>query len=51
MDLDAMFDFLKEERSDMKNSLTKEVALDQINEEFDTLDSLWKEAEQVNNIY
>ena len=48
MDLDVMFDFLKEERSEMNLSQTKETALNQINEEFDSLDSMWKEAEKVN---
>ncbi|XP_035824689.1 myosin-I heavy chain [Aplysia californica] len=52
MDLDAMFDFLKEERTDMKSAeVTKEAALNKINEEFSTLDTLWKEAEKVGFFY
>lgn len=51
MDLDAMFEFLKEERSEMKAaSSSKEAALNKINEEFTTLDDLWKEAERVSHI-
>ncbi|BFZ12100.1 hypothetical protein BsWGS_15138 [Bradybaena similaris] len=47
MDLDAMFDFLKEERLEMKTtSVSKEAALNKINEEFTNLDNLWKEAEK-----
>ncbi|CAL1545802.1 unnamed protein product [Lymnaea stagnalis] len=48
LDLDAMFDFLKEERNEIKTvNASKEAALNKINEEFSTLDDLWKEAEKV----
>lgn len=44
-----MFDFLKEERSEIKTAnLSREVAMNKINEEFTVLDNLWKEAEKVN---
>ncbi|XP_059160288.1 unconventional myosin heavy chain 6-like isoform X2 [Physella acuta] len=47
LDLDAMFGFLKEERNEMKGvNTSKEAALNKINEEFSTLDDLWKEAEK-----
>ena len=56
MDLDAMFDFLKEERAEVKagqamTASTKAAALESINEEFDTLDELWKEAEKVSALF
>ncbi|KAK0050723.1 unconventional myosin-X [Biomphalaria pfeifferi] len=47
LDLDVMFDFLKEERHEIKGVGTaKEAELKKINEEFSSLDHLWKEAEK-----
>ena len=46
MDLDVMFDFLKEERGEIAGE-AKETALNEINEEFNSLDNMWKEAEKV----
>ncbi|KAH9515344.1 hypothetical protein Btru_014195 [Bulinus truncatus] len=47
LDLDIMFDFLKEERNELKGMApSKEAELKKINEEFSSLDHLWKEAEK-----
>lgn len=51
LDLDVMFDFLKEERHEIKGvGAAKEAELKKINEEFSSLDHLWKEAEKVRKL-